>query len=75
MSECLESRLRAGERGVARAYDTAMTAGVWARTLREYRAEWIRARGLAMRKPQEAIRIYGMIGSDLRLLAADPTLD
>lgn len=75
ISECLESRLRAGERGVARAYDTAMTAGVRARTLREYRAEWIRARGLAMRKPQEAIRIYGMIGSDLRLLAADPTLD
>lgn len=75
VSDCLEFQLRAGENGVARAYETATIAGVRPKTLREYQAEWIRARAVAIKQPQEAIRIYGMIRSDLRLLAADPTLD
>lgn len=73
--ECLQPQLRAGEQGVAAAYQRATIAGVRAKTLREYRDEWIRARGLAVKRPQEAIRIYGMIGSDLRLLASDPTIE
>jgi hypothetical protein len=73
--ECLEPQLRSTEQGVAAAYERATIAGVRPKTLRDYRAEWIRARSLATKRPQEAIRLYGMIGSDLRLLAVDPTID
>ena len=72
---CVDPRLPADEQEVATAYQEATIAGVRPKTLREYRAEWLRARGLASKRPAEAARVYRMIKSDLRLLAADPTID
>ena len=75
VGDCIQEQLRDGERDVAVAYERATLAGVRSRTLSEYRDEWIRARRLAQRRPQEAGRIYAMIASDLGLLAADPTIE
>lgn len=72
--ECLQSRIRRDDQRVASSYEMAAAAGVRSSLLRDYGDEWIGARGLAKKRPQEAIRIYGMIDSDLRLLAADPTV-
>lgn len=68
---CLAPQLQAAERTVAIAYDRATAAQVRAGTLRDYRDEWIRARRVALGRPREALRIYGMIASDLRLFADD----
>ncbi len=75
LNGCVDPRLPSDEQEVASAYQEATIAGVRSRTLRDYRAEWVRARGLASKRPAEAARIYGMIKSALRLLAADPTID
>jgi len=73
--ECLRSRVRYGDQRVAASFEMAAAAGVRSSILRDYRDEWVRARGLAIKRPQEAVRVYGMIDSDLRLLAADPTVE
>lgn len=73
--ECLQSEARDGDKRVMASYEMASAAGVRPATLRDYRDEWLRARGLVARRPQEALRVYGMIESDLRLLAADPSAE
>jgi len=70
-ASCLAPQLQAAERTVAIAYDRATAAQVRAGTLRDYRDEWVRARRVALKRPREALRIYGMIVSDLRLFADD----
>ena len=75
LEECADPLLRSDDQDVADAYQQATVAGVRPKTLREYRAEWIRARRLSSRRPAEAAKIYQMIGSDLRLLAADPAIE
>lgn len=70
-ASCLAPQLQAAERTVAVAYDRAIAAQVRAGTLRDYRDEWVRARRVALKRPREALRIYGMIISDLRLFADD----
>lgn len=64
---CLQSRLYTADRNLDSAYNDAASAGVNARDLRAYRNEWLRARRLVDDRPNEALRIYGMIASDLRL--------
>lgn len=70
-ASCLAPQLRSAERTVAIAYDQATMAQVRAGTLRDYRDEWLRARRVAVRRPREALRIYGMIAADLRVFAED----
>lgn len=70
-ASCLAPQLRSAERTVAVAYDQATMAQVRAGTLRDYRDEWLRARRVAVRRPREALRIYGMIAADLRVFAED----
>jgi hypothetical protein len=66
-SDCLQSRLYTADRDLLSAYNDAASAGVNVRDLRAYRSEWLRARSLVDDRPREALRIYGMIASDLRL--------
>jgi hypothetical protein len=66
---CARAQLTQADRDVLDAYDMAAEAGARRRVLRDYRDEWDRARRLAAVRPQEALRIYGMIESDLRQLA------
>jgi hypothetical protein len=74
-ASCLAPQLRTAERSVAVAYDRATQAQVRAGTLRDYRDEWLRARRVALKRPREALRIYGMIASDLRVFAEDAPED
>ncbi|MBW6527524.1 hypothetical protein KZ813_11800 [Sphingomonas sp. RHCKR7] len=75
---CLDDPYCAGERlydadgEVAAAYAEATQAGVSARLLRDYRGEWLRARRVGRSRPREALRVYGMVAADLRMLATDP---
>jgi hypothetical protein len=70
-ASCLAPQLRSAERTVAVAYDQATMAQVRAGTLRDYRDEWLRARRVAVKRPREALRIYGMIAADLHVFAED----
>ncbi|MBY9064394.1 hypothetical protein K7957_15765 [Sphingomonas yunnanensis] len=78
---CLDDPYCAGERlydadgEVASAYAEATQAGVSARLLRDYRGEWLRARRVGRNRPREALRVYGMVAADLRMLATDPGED
>lgn len=69
--DCPDTALLAADRQVANAYNDAISAGVRNRDLRDYRAEWIRARSRAAGDPQGALRIYGMVAADLNTLAQD----
>jgi hypothetical protein len=69
--DCPDTALLAADRQVASAYDDAIGAGVRNRDLRDYRAEWIRARSRSAGDPQGALRIYGMVAADLHTLAQD----
>ncbi|MGK6322515.1 hypothetical protein ACMGDM_05465 [Sphingomonas sp. DT-51] len=68
---CAGARLYDADGAVADAYAEATQQGVSARLLRDYRDEWLRARRVGRDRPREALRLYGMIGADLRTLAAD----
>ncbi|MBB3694271.1 hypothetical protein [Sphingomonas sp. BK580] len=68
---CAGARLYDADGEVAAAYADASDAGVSARLLRDYRGEWLRARRVGRERPREALRVYGMIAADLRLLATD----
>ncbi|MBB4153220.1 hypothetical protein GGQ80_001108 [Sphingomonas jinjuensis] len=69
--DCPDTPLLAADRQVADAYNDAIGAGVRNRDLRDYRAEWIRARTRAAGDPQGALRIYGMVAADLTTLAQE----
>lgn len=72
---CAAERLYDADGEVAAAYTEAAQAGVSARLLRDYKGEWLRARRVGRDRPREALRVYGMVAADLRMLATDPGED
>lgn len=70
---CLTERVELADQQVEEAFDHAFAAGVRQRTLRGYEREWDRARNISVERPDDSLRLFGMIASDLRNLADDVT--
>jgi hypothetical protein len=68
---CVADRLDGADRSLAEVFEQAELAGVKRRLLRGYEREWDRARVEADDRPDEAMRLFGMITSDLRTLARE----
>jgi hypothetical protein len=71
---CFAARLEWADRRTGEAFGNAAAAGVQPGILREYRAEWNRARGKADDRPGDALRIMAMITHDLKQLTNDPNM-
>lgn len=72
---CWTEQVEAADDRLGEAFDEAEQAGVRGRTLRQYQREWDRARRRSLDRPDDALRLYAMITSDIRMLTENATRD